>query len=89
MNKTQQDMRQMFRYDEITGDLSTCVPEPIHMCPDSNVLVISIKGVKIKMSKVIWLYVTGEWPSGDVLHRDEDPWNMKWSNLYIGEVTIH
>lgn len=44
---------------------------------------VTISGKHYRGSRVIWVYVTGEWPKVQVDHQDLDPGNDKWSNLRL------
>jgi hypothetical protein len=44
---------------------------------------IMIDGKSYKASCLAWLYMTGDWPSADVDHRDTDRLNDKWGNLRL------
>lgn len=45
--------------------------------------IITISGIKYQASRLIWFYMTGEWPTGQVGYRDNDPHNTKWDNLKL------
>jgi hypothetical protein len=45
-----------------------------HICIDLN-------GHEYQAHRVIWFMVTGEWPKGQVDHRDEVKTNNRWANL--------
>ena len=36
---------------------------------------------RFRAHQLAWLYMTGEWPSGDIDHVDGDRANTKWANL--------
>lgn len=44
--------------------------------------IIKIDGEVYRLNRVIWLLQTGSWPKGRIKHKDSDPNNLKWSNLY-------
>lgn len=41
----------------------------------------SIFGKSYMLSRLIFFYMTGRWPVGDIMHRDRDGTNNTWSNL--------
>lgn len=42
---------------------------------------LSIGGKKVAAHRVAWFYVTGQWPSHDIDHRNRDRADNSWSNL--------
>lgn len=48
--------------------------------PDGR-LEISIRSRRYYANRLAWLYMTGEWPAGEVDHRDRDTRNDRWDNL--------
>ena len=60
-----------------------------HRSAGSDILVndalyrrLTIGGETYSMAKLVWLYVTGEYPRQRVIHLDGDKLNMAWDNLY-------
>ncbi len=50
-------------------------------CPDYRYREVQIDGIGYYEHRLIWFYVTGEWPKSEIDHRDTDATNNKWSNL--------
>jgi hypothetical protein len=46
-----------------------------------NYLVISVDGSRYLAHRLAWFYVTGEWPPGDIDHKDTNYLNNAWDNL--------
>ena len=79
-------VRTLFDYDPETGFL-------IHKarfgviagkragCVNSGYRRVKIHGTPYQEHRIIWLWVTGEWPENDVDHEDLDKTNNKWKNL--------
>lgn len=44
---------------------------------------LTILGRHYRASRIVWLYMTGEWPSDQVDHKDHDTSNDKWDNLRL------
>lgn len=44
-------------------------------------LQVRVNGQSYRTARLIWLYVTGEWPKHQVDHEDRNPANDKWENL--------
>lgn len=46
-------------------------------------LSISIDGIIYQATSVIWLIVTGKWPTKEIDHEDLNPSNNSWTNLRV------
>lgn len=44
-------------------------------------MYIRLKNSNWVLSRIIWFYVTGEWPNGEIDHIDGDSHNNSWVNL--------
>ena len=43
--------------------------------------IVRVLGRCYGVHRLAWLWMTGEWPQGEVDHRDRDGLNNRWSNL--------
>lgn len=44
---------------------------------------VNVRGKLYRASRLIWVYMTGEWPPHQVDHEDRDTGNDKWKNLRL------
>ena len=44
-------------------------------------LLVNIDRRLYKLHRVVWLWMTGSWPEGDIDHCDRDSSNNRWGNL--------
>ena len=73
------DTGQVFR--RRSGKLITSVHSGGHLQINLN------KGAVKLLHRVIWCYMTGEWPVSQIDHIDGNPKNNKWSNLRLATNT--
>lgn len=83
-------IRSLIDYDPHEGtftwkvSLSNRTPVGSTSRPNSSGYVtITINGYPIRGHRVAWILTTGEWPSGEVDHKDLDKGNNKWENLRL------
>lgn len=82
-------VRELLRYSPSTGDFHWRVTNSARRpsgslagdLKPSGYVLIGIDGERYRAHRLAWLYMTGEWPSGQVDHRDRDRANNRWSNL--------
>lgn len=51
--------------------------------PANPIVRIGIDGKVYSIARIIYLYVTGDWPRSPIRYRDGDPANLRWSNFYL------
>lgn len=93
---TQLDLFYLLNYDEYSGKLSWAIDRSCNIKqgdvfgglttsgdPSSKSVYRrgTIYGKKYRTHRLIWLYVTGEWPSGDIDHINGDSLDNRFSNL--------
>lgn len=71
----------LFRWRETRNHLSKKGSVAGCESKDSGYTVIRIDGVLYRANRLAVFYVTGEWPLGEVDHRDLDRSNDRWRNL--------
>lgn len=81
-------LREVFDYDKGTGLLhwrvtnsNVAVAGSIAGSYDGRYVRVMVDGCKMLAHRVIWAWVTGEWPALDVDHEDTDGSNNRWNNL--------
>lgn len=90
---TQQQVRDLFdyspdaglliwkveRYRKHPGDVAGC----IHKIKNKDYwcVSVSVNYKRYLAHRIIWLWVTGEWPDKEIDHKDRDGTNNRWLNL--------
>ncbi|MET4187584.1 hypothetical protein ABIB86_000467 [Bradyrhizobium sp. JR1.7] len=84
---TLERLKTVLSYDAETGEwrwifLRGRVVDRAAGGPDSDgYLRVKIAGIHYRLNRLAVFYMTGEWPDGEVDHRDLDRTNNKWVNL--------
>lgn len=84
-------LRELLRYSPSTGEFHWRVTNSARRpagsiagdLKPSGYVLIGIDGERYRAHRLAWVYMTGEWPPGQVDHRDRDRANNRWSNLRI------
>lgn len=78
-NLTTEQIRKIMYYEPETGIITRFDGRTI--IETYGRYVMRIDGFMYKVPRLIWLYMTGEWPKNLIDHKDRDPSNNRWSNL--------
>lgn len=88
MELTQRSLTQLLRYDPETGDFSWLIDGRAMKSGaragsmlNNGYRRVGINGKQYKAHRLAWLYVTGEWPRGQIDHIDGNRANNKFANL--------
>jgi len=91
-------LRKLIRYEPLFGRFTWLIQRAYVVFPgdeagyvrtsmcghlEQKYRVIEIDGCAYKAHQLAWLYMTGEWPSKLVDHRDCDSLNNSWENLRL------
>lgn len=89
MTLTQERLKELLHYDPDTGIFCWRVTNSNRAvagteCRSLNgkgYVQIGVDGRRYEAQRLVWLYMTGEWPPHMVDHADMDPTNNRWANL--------
>jgi len=90
---TQQRLKEVLRYNEDTGEFIWLVGNFKGEAAGSiktrerGRIMICIDRKFYKAHRLVWLYMTGEWPNGIIDHIDRNPSNNRWPNLRIATIS--
>lgn len=86
---SQSEIKKLFNYNPGTGEVTRLVANSNFVRVGDNpgwientgYYRVHIGGKSYLLHKVIWMYMTGEWPKFDIDHIDRNRLNNKWDNL--------
>lgn len=50
---------------------------------DQGYIIIAVNGAQYHAHRLAWLYMTGDWPSQQIDHKNRDKGDNRWSNLRL------
>jgi hypothetical protein len=88
---TQKELKELLNYHPETGEFTwiksprrqTIAGSVAGTLTDTGYIRITIFGVKHKAHRLVWLYVYGEWPDGEIDHIDGSRTNNVLKNLRL------
>ena len=86
---TQPQLRKLFDYNPETGEVTRLlatsnfvkVGGPVGWVENTGYYRVHVQGKAYMLHKLIWVYMTGEWPEFEIDHIDRDRLNNRWNNL--------
>lgn len=86
---SQHELMQLLTYSPETGEFRWLVTSSNRAVSGSvagsqtskGYVAIQVLGQRHLAHRLAWLYMTGEWPSGQIDHKDRRRSNNRWSNL--------
>ena len=79
----QQELKARLHYDPETGELRTLSNYWRPTKPKRGYRAVAIAGKRYKAHRVIWKWMTGEEPVGDIDHVNGDKTDNRWANLRL------
>lgn len=85
-----EELKRLFHYDPETGLWTrlvkihpgqTAVGKPIGAVHRHGYVHFSIGARKYLGHRLAWFYMTGQWPTKNIDHKDGNPANNRWENL--------
>jgi len=78
-------LREYFVYNRRTGELlwkdNGALAGSVHKRIGYRVVTIGTR--QYYVHRIIWAMIKGEWPQGQVRHKNRDRLDNTWSNLYL------
>jgi hypothetical protein len=82
------ELKRQIHYNQYTGEFTRIIKQHTGKNglgkvsgPKARQGDINIAGTWYRLNRLAWMYMTGEWPVGYVVHIDGNRDNFKWSNL--------
>jgi len=90
---TQERLKELLRYDPDTGKFFWVVSPRKNIKPDTEAgtkdrrgyVIISIDGRLYRAHRLVWLYIYGTWPNGEVDHINRGTSDNRLANLRVAD----
>jgi hypothetical protein len=89
---TAERLRYLLHYEPLTGvfrwRVSTSNRMPVGTMAGAysrGYCILGIDGCRYRAANLAWLYMTGDWPTTGIDHKDQDSTNDRWENLRLAD----
>ncbi len=95
---TAEELRKLLSYDAETGVFTRRVDcggiggragSVAGTMNDQGYVLVSVKSHQYRAHRLAWLYVTGQWPTGEIDHKNADRSDNRWENLRDVSTTVN